>query len=353
MANIKMTHYVIYFFISCIFTIFFFKILITDNNNFLKIYDHPNSRKLHKNKILKIGGIGIIFSSLFVLLIYRFINGENLFAINQTESIFVLSTFFLISGALFDDIIGINAPKKLFFQMVAILIVIYSGFIFEIFSNNFSNYIFTIALFILIINSMNLIDGVDGLSVSLLLVFIIFTLLFSSYIPILNSKYHIIVSIFSGAFFAFLIFNFPPAKIFLGDTGSQSLGWIFALFVIHAASLFDYPSQKLYILSFVSLPFYDVLFVMLKRFHSSNSSFFKRMIRVVEPDQNHIHHLLLRSNFSHKDCTLLLTSFYFLCSCISMIPILINKFYLLVFVVILVLNILFRIFFEYKSLENN
>ena len=343
----------IYFFISSIFTTFLFKILMTENNKIFRIYDYPDSRKIHKEKILKIGGIGIIFSSIFVLLLYRFNNGENLFAINQSEILFVLSTFFLLSGALFDDIIGINAPKKLFFQLIAICTIVSSGFIFQIFNNHLSNYVLTITLFVLIINSMNLIDGVDGLSVSLILVFSFFVLLVSFYIPILDSKYYIVIFIFLGSFFTFLLFNFPPAKIFLGDTGSQSLGWIFALFVIHAASLFDYPSQKLYILSFVSLPFYDVLFVMLKRFHSSNSSFFKRMIRVVEPDQNHIHHLLLRSNFSHKDCTLLLTSFYFLCSCISFIPILINEFYLLVFVVILVLNILFRIFFEYKSLENN
>jgi len=200
---------------------------------------------------------------------------------------------------------------------------------------------------------MNLIDGVDGLSVSLLFVFITFGLFVSQYIPILNSKYHIKISIFSGAFFAFLLLNFPPAKIFLGDTGSQSLGWFFALFVVHSASFFDYSYQKLYILSFISLPFYDVFFVMFKRFYLSNSSFLKRIIRVVEPDQNHIHHLLLRSNFSNKDCTLVLTSFYFLCSCISIIPILINKFHLLVFVVVLALNVLFRIFFEYKSIENN
>ena len=344
-----MTDLIIYFFISSIFTIFLFKVLMTENNNFLKIYDHPNSRKIHKNKILKIGGVGIIFSSLFVLLIYRFSYGEKLFAINQSESILVLSPFFLLSGALFDDIIGINAPKKLFFQLIAICTIVSTGFILEIFNNHLSNYILTIILFILIINSMNLIDGVDGLSVSLLFVFITFGLLVSQYIPILNSKYNIIMSIFSGSFFAFLLLNFPPAKIFLGDTGSQSLGWFFALFVVHSASFFDYSYQKLYILSFISLPFYDVFFVMLKRFYLSSSGLFERIVRIVKPDQNHIHHLVLKSNFTDKDCTLLLVCFYFLLSSISIIPILIERFYLLIFVVVLVLNILFRIFFEYKS----
>ena len=304
MANIKMIQLAPYFFISITFTIFLFKMLMKESNNFFKIYDYPNNRKIHDHKILKIGGIGIIFSSLFVLLLYRLINGEKLFEVNEVELSFIFSTFLLLCGALFDDLIGINAPKKLFFQLIAIFSIVNSGLVFEVFNNNLVNFIVTSILFVLIINSMNLIDGVDGLSVSLLLVFIFFALLVSFYLPILDSKYYIVITIFLGSFVTFLLFNFPPAKIFLGDTGSQLLGWLFALFVIHFSSYFDYPSQKIYVLSFVSLPFYDVFFVMFKRFYLSNSSLLKRIVRIVKPDQNHIHHLLLKSNFSHKDCTL-------------------------------------------------
>ena len=258
-----------------------------ESNNFFKIYDYPNNRKIHNYKILKIGGIGIIFSSLFVLLLYRLINGEKLFEVNELELSFIFSTFLLLCGALFDDLIGINAPKKLFFQLIAIFSIVNSGFVFEVFNNNLVNFIVTSILFVLIINSMNLIDGVDGLSVSLLLVFIFFALLISFYLPILDSKYYIVITIFLGSFVTFLLFNFPPAKIFLGDTGSQLLGWLFASFVIHFSSFFDNPSQKIYVLSFVSLPFYDVFFVMFKRFYLSNSSLLKRIVRIVKPDQNH------------------------------------------------------------------
>ena len=349
MANIKMVHLTTYFFISFIFAIILFKMLMKESNIFLKIYDYPNDRKIHNYRILKIGGIGIIFTSLFVLLLYRLINGEKLFEVSSSELSLIFSTFLLLCGALFDDLIGINAPKKLFFQLIAIFSIVNSGLVFEVFNDNIANFIVTTILFILIINSMNLIDGVDGLSVSLFLVFTFFALLVSSYLHMLDPKYYIVISIFLGSFFAFLSFNFPPAKIFLGDTGSQLLGWLFALFIIHFSSYFDYPSQKLYVLSFISLPFYDVFFVMLKRFYLSSSGLFERIVRIVKPDQNHIHHLVLKSNFTHKDCTLLLVCFYFLLSSISIIPILIERFYLLIFVVVLVLNILFRIFFEYKS----
>ena len=166
-----MIHLLIYFFISLFFAMLFFRVLMADNNNFFKIYDYPDDRKVHNHKILKIGGVGVIFCSLFVLLLFRLVNGEKLFAINQVESLFVLSTLFMLSGALLDDIIGLSAIKKLFFQLTAVLAIINTGFLFEIFNNQFGNYIITVVLFVLIINCMNLIDGVDGLSVSLLLVF--------------------------------------------------------------------------------------------------------------------------------------------------------------------------------------
>ena len=116
MANIKMIQLAIYFFISSIFTTFLFKILMIENNKFFRIYDYPNNRKIHKEKILKIGGIGIIFSSLFVLLLYRFINGENLFAINQSESLFVISTFFLFLE-LYLMILLVLMPQKIIFSI--------------------------------------------------------------------------------------------------------------------------------------------------------------------------------------------------------------------------------------------
>ena len=94
MANIKMIQLAIYFLISSIFATFLLKILMTENNNFLKYMIIQIIEKFIKNKILKIGGIGIIFSSLFVLLLYRFINGEKLFAINQSESDFCIIYFF-------------------------------------------------------------------------------------------------------------------------------------------------------------------------------------------------------------------------------------------------------------------
>ena len=95
---------------------------------------------------------------------------------------------------------------------------------FDLFNNYLFNVIVTTCLFILIINSMNLIDGIDGLSSSLFLLFSLFVILSNNYLDIFSSKYFIVCVIFLGSLLAFIVFNFPPAKVFLGDTGSQLLG---------------------------------------------------------------------------------------------------------------------------------
>ena len=258
----------IYFLISILVTTSMFKLLMSNNgaSKYIDLYDHPNSRKIHDKKVLKIGGIVILFSSLLVLIIYRLLNQENILQINTKELDLFISGLFIFLGAIIDDIIGINAPKKLFFQFISILILINSGYMFDLFNNYLFNVIVTTCLFILIINSMNLIDGIDGLSSSLFLLFSLFVILSNNYLDIFSSKYFIVCVIFLGSLLAFIVFNFPPATVFLGDTGSQLLGWIVAVFVIHLSSNFILFSQKIYLLSIVSLPFYDVFFVMIKRY---------------------------------------------------------------------------------------
>ena len=346
-----MTQLILYFFLTVLFTHFFFRILIYNkgNNNLLNIYDYPNERKIHKSKILKIGGIVILFSSLFMLTFYRLLNDESIFKMTVSETHLFMSTVFLVLGALFDDLIGINAPKKLFFQVIAIAILINSGYVFNLFYSNMINIVLTVCLFILIINSMNLIDGIDGLSSSIFILFAIFVIAISLKFSMLDPKYYILSSIFLGSISSFLFLNFPPAKVFLGDTGSQLLGWVVAVSIIYFSSFFQLNCQKIYLLSFISLPFYDVSFVMIKRFLIQSGGLSKRIFGIVKPDQNHIHHLILSSGLSPYRAMILLVMFYFGCLVISTIPIILNDFFFSIFIIVLVLNIVFRLFFENKS----
>ena len=349
-----MTELLLYFILSILFSLFIFRFLLVTNNGdkkFLNIYDHPNERKIHKEKILKIGGIGILFSSLFMLCMYRLINEENFFQMTLIESQILISTIFLILGALVDDLIGINAPKKLFFQFIAITIIIKSGFIFSLSDSTYFNIAITVGFYILVINSMNLIDGIDGLSTSLFILFSLSAVILSSSLSALDIKYYILIVIFMGSVISFLFLNFPPAKIFLGDTGSQLLGWILAVSIVYFSSFYEYNYQRIYLLSFLSLPFYDVIFVMIKRFYIEDGNLFTKLRRVVHPDQNHIHHLLLKYKFNSLQSMMLLICFYALCLAITMIPIFFNAYYLIIFIIVLCLNIIFRLFFEIKSMK--
>ena len=200
-------------------TLLVFKLLI-NNGNYLNLYDYPDERKIHKKKILRIGGIGIIFSSLLILLVYRIINEEVLLSIAESESQILFSTIFLILGGFFDDLIDISAYQKLFFQLIAIFIITKSGFMFSLSSYYYFDLIITMIFFIVVINSMNLIDGIDGLSSGIFIIFCLNMIIVISLIPFLNQQYFILISIFLGSVFAFFFINIPPAKIFLGDAGS-------------------------------------------------------------------------------------------------------------------------------------
>tara|TARA_Y100001970_G_scaffold191506_1_gene232813 strand:- start:2275 stop:3213 length:939 start_codon:yes stop_codon:yes gene_type:complete len=308
----------------------------------------PNERKIHNKKILKVGGVGILFSSLFILCFYRIINEEEFLKMNLIEGQVMVATIFLCLGGIVDDIIEINAPKKLFFQFIAIFLIIKSGFIITLVHNFHINLILTVVFYILVINSMNLIDGIDGLSGTLFLLFTLSTLVIAFYIPLLDSKYYILIAIFIGSLVSFLYLNLPPAKIFLGDTGSQLLGWIIAVTTAYLTSFFEFNYQKIYLLSFISLPFYDVLFVMIKRFFTRDGNFLNKLIGITKPDQNHIHHLLLRNDFSTLKSLIYLNIFYLLCLIIAIFPICLDSYYLPIFIMILIFNIVFRLFFEFK-----
>ena len=345
-----MTELLIYFISSILFSSIVFKFFLTKKNGkLLNIYDHPNERKIHKEKILKIGGIGILFSSLFMLCVYRLVNEEIFFQMNLIETQILISTIFLILGSLVDDLIGINAPKKLFFQLTAIAIIIKTGFILSLSASLYLNVFISVGFYVLVINSMNLIDGIDGLSSTLFILFSLSAIILSFHLSALDPKYYILIVIFIGSVISFLFLNFNPAKIFLGDTGSQLLGWILAVSIVYFSSFFQYNVQKIYLLSFLSLPLYDVFFVMIKRFYQSSGSLIKKLARVVYPDQNHIHHLLLKYKFNSLQSMALLVCFYALCLVITMIPIFFNAYYLIIFIIVLCLNILFRLFFEIKS----
>ena len=163
---------------------------------------------------------------------------------------------------------------------------------------------FIILIFTWFINIFNFMDGIDGISAIMAITIcigIIFAYLLnnSEYFP----RFEILII---STCFAFLYWNWNPAKIFLGDAGSQLLGWIMALSIVHISSFFEFNYQRLYLFSFISIPFYDVFYVMMLRFKNKEGSLINRMFSIVKPDQNHIHHALLKNHISKNNTLLIL-----------------------------------------------
>jgi UDP-GlcNAc:undecaprenyl-phosphate/decaprenyl-phosphate GlcNAc-1-phosphate transferase len=276
--------------------------------NSKKLYDVPDARKIHDAPIPSLGGLGIfagfIMASLTIISMAQASEFQYFFA-----AFFVI--FFL---GLKDDILDITPIKKFIGQVLAAFLIIYKGNI-QIQSMHgflgvdqlppmFSIF-FTYLTIIVIINSFNLIDGVDGLAASLALMAVV---IFGIYFYEVNMPAYAILSFATaGSLVAFLIFNFQPAKIFMGDTGSLLLGLINAILVIKFINVANMPTVKIPIsaapavgFAILMIPLLDTLRVFGIRISHRRSPF--------SPDRNHIHHLLLDRGLSHSTITVLLVS---------------------------------------------
>lgn len=272
-----------------------------------KLFDIPDERKTHTYPISSLGGVGIITGLAISLLLVSD------FTLGNSEFQYYLACFFIIFIlGVIDDIFVLHPLKKVFGQLVVASILtakthlVISNLeglagVMEM-SGTFS-YIVSFFTIILVINSFNLIDGVDGLAGSLGL---ISSLAFGLFFYINNNiPFAVLGFTMSGSLLAFLCYNFPPAKIFMGDSGSMMIGLVNAIlfikFVQTAGTAVAYPvSSSIGIgFCFVIIPLLDVLRVFIIRLTKGVSPF--------APDRNHLHHLLLNRGLSHTSVTVLLS----------------------------------------------
>lgn len=301
--------------------------------NFAKKYnivDKPDIRKIHKEPTPRIGGLAIIISIILTSLFYLtflYIFDPNFLVLkyfkykfNQILGLFLSFFLILITGIL-DDIKDLSAIKKLLIQILIANILFFTGTKVEFFSiNNYSiivlndiiSYVFTILWVIGLMNAINLLDGLDGLLSGVS--FIISITL--GLLAIINGQTVLAIIIFSlsGALLGFLKYNFNPAKIFLGDTGSLFIGLFMA--VISILGYF----KKATIISFIipilifALPILDTTLAIIRRILKKQPIF--------KPDKEHLHHLLLKFGLSQKQTAII---FYIITLLLSIIAISIAK----------------------------
>ncbi len=270
-----------------------------------KLYDEPDdNRKLHKEPIPSLGGLGMFIGFIFSILLT--IN----FSDEAPEFQYYIAAFLLIFFlGIKDDIIIISPVKKFAGQLIAAAILVYKaklvitnmdGLLGLYHINTLCSYLLTVFALVVIINAFNLIDGVDGLAGSLGL---ISSLVFGVFFLInKNIPYAVLAFTFAGSLIAFLIYNFHPARIFMGDTGSLMIGLVNSILVIKfietGSSYSFYPVNASPAIGFgiLLVPLMDTLRVFSIRIMNGRSPF--------KPDRNHIHHVLLNHGLNHKGVTL-------------------------------------------------
>lgn len=291
------------FFIGFIFTPIV--ILALKKANFIEV---PGGRKIHTGQIPSMGGVAIVLAAFFGL--FAWLDFEQ---INQTRY-FLVAFAIMFSVGLRDDLIELSAIQKLLGQSIPAFFIIVmadiriSGFygflgIYEL------PYLVSISLtfFLLIVltNSFNLIDGADGLAGTLSI--ISFSVLGVWFYQAGMEAYSLISFTLVGGILSFLVFNWHPAKIFMGDTGSLSLGFaltsLVILFVDKNGTMAAWEGYKLGApiaagLALLIVPVYDTVRIFIKRISKGKSP--------LKPDKSHVHHFLIRMGLAHDKVALLL-----------------------------------------------
>lgn len=285
--------------------------------NLKRLVDEPEDpRKIHHRSVPTVGGVMVFITLMFNVLFWSSLGDE----INAKEmsagAILAACSVLIFFMGLKDDIIGLSAAKKLLVHLVVgVLLVSIGDFRIETFGGLFGietlpiefSMIFSIFIYIVIVNAMNLIDGIDGLVGGYAIIAMsAFAIWFINTGQIPES---IISVTLIGAMAGFLIFNFAPAKIFLGDCGSLLLGLIaYAL----ATRVMQTPqelvpetwgnlSKPVLAMSILAYPLVDTLRVFCLRAARGISPF--------NPDRNHLHHRLMMQNRKHAKTSIFIYVF--------------------------------------------
>lgn len=279
--------------------------------------DIPNDRRVNKKPMPRLGGLAVIsgfFVSTIYLLISTSIEGKiNLFG-EETYYVkfigYVVGIIILGITCYIDDVKGIPSWIKLITQIIAAIIVVACGIRIENISIPFTegklvisgiaSYVITICWIVGITNAINLIDGLDGLSsgvtlISCLSLLMVFALNESPLIAI------ILVTALAGALVGFLPFNFSPAKTFIGDTGSNFMGFSLAIISILGVAKTYTALVLIAPIIILGMPIFDTIFAIFRRIIKGKS-----LKAVFKPDKGHLHHKLMAKGYTQRQAVLIM-----------------------------------------------
>ena len=289
-------------------------------------FDVPNERKVHHQPTPRLGGFSLFIAFNLILIIssrfdYFYFPPHFLQGINYIW-LFLAGAIVFGMGAV-DDLSGLSPSHKLLFQTIAALIISLNAFRIEIITFPFGTLelgIWSVPVTVLwvvaITNSLNLLDGLDGLAAGS--AFIVSLAIFCIAMINENIGSALISVILAGATLGFLKYNFHPAKIFLGNSGSYYLGFMLSILSLHSNSKDTTTVIILIPILLLGLPIMDTILSMLRRLLKSlhlvgsngnkNPNAFSSSDRwsIFRADRDHIHHRLLQLGFNHSRAVIFL-----------------------------------------------
>lgn len=278
--------------------------------------DIPDKRKVHSKPIPRLGGIAIIVGFLISVIYLLIIFSVEKTIILEYETIvkligFIIGILILAIVCFVDDAKGIPALVKLAAQILAALVVISCGIRIDsvalpflpdnVYLDNILTYAITLIWIIGVTNAINLIDGLDGLSSGISLIASVSLLIIFSLNGMEDMLPIVLITALAGAIVGFLPFNFNPAKTFVGDTGSNFLGFSLAVISIMGVAKTYTAIVVVAPIIILGLPIFDTLFAIVRRIIKGKS-----LKAVFSPDKGHLHHRLMARGYTQKQSVLIL-----------------------------------------------
>lgn len=276
-----------------------------------KRHDQINHRSSHSVIATRTGGISS-FIIVFLISLYFYVNEQEIY---DYSLLIPMSIMFVVG--VYDDFYNADFKLKFFIQIIVAKMLIDQGLVIDNFYGIFGleeisrifSQLFTVFVFLVIVNSINFIDGVDSLAlIETIKLLIIFELISNG-----NSPFYYLTVIVIGTLIPLFYFNYKEKnKVFLGDSGSLFLGTLISIYVfnfLNYDTVFNYSYNKaIFSVVILLFPLTDLLRVFIIRISKKQSPF--------HPDNNHLHHLLLKKNFSHWKIGIILPFGFFLISII-------------------------------------
>ena len=282
----------------------------------LGVVDKPDARKVHQGLIPRMGGLGI-YSGFMAGAVFYVCSHPNLAFSGDILGLLLAASIVFATGLL-DDVRSIRPTTKLLGQLVAALVFVGFGGYVKFFSNPFGGDIIfldylgipvTILWLVGISNAVNLIDGLDGLAGGVSIIsactMAVVSLSHGYYMPAA------LLFILAASTLGFLRYNFSPASIFMGDSGSLTLGFILGAIAIMGFSKGATIVTLVIPVLILAIPIFDTFFAIVRRLIEHKP--------VMQPDKGHLHHRLLAMGLSHKQTVLIIYAITMFMGCIAIL----------------------------------